>query len=137
MNQLCEMIKRYGPLAGRILLAAIFVLSGWSKITGFAATAGYMASKSMPFTEPLLAGAIIVELGGGILLIIGWLARWAAAAIIVFTIAATLIFHPFWAVEAAQQSMQQIHFMKNLAIVGGLIYVMAFGAGPLSLDNRK
>jgi putative oxidoreductase len=137
MHQLCEAVKHYGPLAGRILMAAIFVKSGFGKIGGFAGTAGYMASKGMPFAEVLLVGAIVVEFVGGIMLIIGWKARWAALAIFLFLIPATLIFHNFWAVDAAQVMNQTNHFYKNVAIMGGMLYIMAFGAGALSLDNRK
>jgi putative oxidoreductase len=137
MNALCESVKTYGPLAGRILVALIFVLSGFGKITGFEGTVGYIASKGLPLPQLATIGALLIELVGGILLIVGWQTRWAATAIFLFLIPTTLIFHPFWAVEAAQQQMQQINFMKNLAIMGGVLYVMAFGAGPLSLDNRQ
>ena len=135
MEKTCELIKHYGPLAGRILLAYIFVLSGIGKIGSFTGTAGYMAGKGMPFAEVLLVGAIVVELGGGIMLIAGWNTRWAALAVFLFIIPSTLIFHNFWAVDAAQVQMETIHFNKNLAIMGGMIYIMAFGAGPLSLDK--
>ena len=137
MNALCEAVKTYGPLAGRILLALIFVISGFEKITGFAGTVGYIASKGLPLPQLAAIGAIIVELGGGILLIIGWQTRWAATAMFLFLIPTTLIFHNFWAVDAAQVQGQTIHFMKNLCIMGGMLYVMAFGAGPFSVDNRK
>ncbi len=137
MDKLCEAVKQYGPLGGRILLSLMFIISGWGKITGFAGTAGFMASKGMPFPELLLAGTIIVELGGGLMLLAGWQARIAALAIFLFIIPATLIFHNFWAVDPAQAQGQMIHFMKNLTIMGGMLYVMAFGAGPLSLDARK
>ena len=85
---------------------------------------------------PDAAAAIAIELIGGILLVIGWQTRWAATAIFLFLIPTTLIFHPFWAVAAGKQ-MEMIQFMKNLCIMGGMLYVMAFGAGPLSVDNRK
>lgn len=137
MDKLCEAAKQYGPLAGRILLSLMFIISGWGKITGFAGTAGYMASKGMPFPQLLLAGAIVVELGGGLMLLFGWKARLAALAMFLFIIPTTLIFHNFWAADPAQVQGQTIHFMKNLTIMGGMLYVMAFGAGPLSLDARK
>ena len=137
MNKLWEVAGQYGPLVGRILLAQIFIVSGLGKVTGFAGTAAYMASKGMPLAEFFAVGAILLELGGGIALILGWQARWGALAILVFTIPATLIFHNFWAVDAAQVQDQMIHFMKNLCIAGAALYVMAFGAGPLSIDNRK
>lgn len=137
MDKLCEAVKQYGPLVGRILLSSMFIISGWGKITGFAGTAGFMASKGMPFLELLLVGTIIVELGGGLMLLFGWKTRLAASAIFLFIIPATLVFHNFWAVDAAQAQGQMIHFMKNFTIMGGMLYVMAFGAGPLSLDARK
>ena len=137
MNRLCEAVKQYGPLGGRILLSLMFIISGWGKITGFAGTAGYMASVGMPFPQLLLVGAIVVELGCGLMLLAGWKARLAALAMFLFIIPTTLIFHNFWAADAAQAQNQMIHFMKNVTIMGGMLYVMAFGAGPLSLDNRK
>lgn len=137
MNQFCEMVKQYGPFAGRILMALIFLVSGFGKITGFAGTAGYMASLGLPFAEALLAGALVFELAGAIMLILGWRVHWGALLLIVFMIPATLMFHNFWAVDAAQYQNQLNHFLKNVAMVGGLLYVMAFGAGPLGLDSRK
>ena len=136
MEKLCEMVKQYGPVAGRILLALIFVFSGFEKITDFEGTLRYIASKDMPLPQLAAVGAIVVELGGGMLLIVGWQARWAATAIFLFLIPTTLIFHNFWAVAAAQHQMQLIQFMKNLCIMGGMLYIMAFGAGPMSLDAR-
>ena len=136
MNALCEAVKTYGPLAGRILLALIFVISGYNKLVGFDGTVGYIASKGLPLPQLAAAAAIAIELVGGILLVVGWQTRWAATAIFVFLIPTTLIFHPFWAVAAGKQ-MEMIQFMKNLCIMGGMLYVMAFGAGPLSVDNRK
>ena len=137
MSALCEAVKNFGPLAGRLLIAAIFILSGYGKIGGFEGTVAQIAGKGMPLPELAAAGAIAVELVGGILLVIGWQARWAATALFLFMIPTTLLFHNFWAFEAAQQTGQRIHFMKNLAIMGGILYVMAFGAGPLSVDERR
>lgn len=137
MGALCEMVRTYGPLAGRILLALIFVVSGFGKLTGFEGTVGYIASKGLPLPQIAAAGAVAVELLGGILLIVGWQTRWAATALFLFLIPTTLMFHAFWAVEGPGARMEQIQFMKNLCIMGGMLYVMAFGAGPLSVDNRK
>ena len=137
MDRLDETLKRYGPLGGRILLSLMFIMSGWGKITGFAGTAAYMASRGMPHPELLLPFAIAIELGGGLMLLTGWKARLAASAIFLFIIPTTLIFHNFWAADAASAQNQMIHFMKNVTIMGGMLYVAAFGAGPLSLDNRR
>jgi len=125
-------LNRFGPLAGRLLIAAIFIFSGFGKITGFDGTVGYIASKGLPLPQLGAIAAIIVELGGGLLLIAGWKARWAAAAMLLFTLAAAVIFHNFWAVPADQAQNQMIHFMKNISMAGGLLYVVVFGAGPLS-----
>jgi len=128
-------LNRYGPLAGRILIALIFVLSGFGKITGFEGTVGYIASKGLPLPQLAAIGSIIVQLGGGILLIIGWKARWAAAAMLVFTALAALFFHNFWAVPPDQAQNQMIHFMKNISMIGGLLFVVVHGSGPLSVDG--
>jgi putative oxidoreductase len=137
MQAMCEVVKTYGPLGGRILLAVIFLVSGFGKVTGFEGTVGYIASKGLPLPQVGAAVAVFVELAGGILLVLGWQARWAATVLFLFLIPTTLIFHNFWAADAAQVQNQTIHFMKNLCIMGGMLYVMAFGAGPLSVDNRK
>jgi putative oxidoreductase len=132
----CELAQRCFPVVGRFLLALIFVLSGWGKITGFEGTVAYMASKGMPFPQFLLPGAIIVELGGGLALMLGWKARWAALALFLFCIPTALVFHNFWAVPPEQAQNQMIHFLKNLAIMGGLLYVVAFGPGPFGIGGR-
>jgi putative oxidoreductase len=119
-------------LAGRLLIAIIFLLSGFGKITAPEATQGYIAAVGMP--APLLAyiGAIIVELGGGILLLIGYRVRPVAAIMAIFTVIAALFFH-----HAFGDQNQMIHFLKNLAMAGGLLQVVAFGAGAFSIDNRR
>jgi putative oxidoreductase len=137
MSKLWEVVRQYGPFIARILLAAIFLISGYDKIGGFSMVAGFMASKGIPLSEIALALSIVLEIGGGLLLIAGWKARWAAAAIFVWLIPVTLIFHNFWAADAAEYQNQLNHFLKNLCIVGGMLYVMAYGAGPLSMDNRR
>lgn len=130
-----DALSRFGPLAGRVLLALIFVLSGFGKITGFEGTVGYIVSKGLPLPQLAAIGAIIVELGGGIMLVVGWKARWAAAAIFAFTALTALVFHNFWAVPADQVQGQMINFMKNISIMGGLLYVVVYGGGPLSVDG--
>ncbi|MCL4692635.1 MAG: DoxX family protein [Candidatus Hydrogenedentes bacterium] len=130
-------LNRYAPLPGRILLSAIFLMSGFGKITDFSGTTGYMASHGMPAAGFLLVMAILLELVGGLSVLTGFKARWGAVALIVFLIPATLIFHAFWSVEPDQVRMQTINFMKNLAIMGGLLQIVAYGAGAFSIDARK
>ena len=129
-----DALIHYGPLVGRLMIAAIFVVSGFGKITGFDGTVGFIASKGLPLPQLAAIAAIVVELGGGILLILGWKTRWAAAAMCIFTVVAALIFHNFWVVPAEQAQNQMIHFMKNICMAGGLLYVVVFGSGPLAVD---
>ena len=117
-------VQPLGLLVGRVLLALIFIGSGFSKITGFADTAASMTAKGIPMAEALLIAAILFELGGGLLLALGYKARWAALAIFLFLILTTLIFH----VDAEQVKMQH-----NLAIMGGMLYVFFQRPGPHEL----
>ena len=137
MEKACEMVRQYGPLAGRLLLALIFLISGYEKIGGFSKVAPFMAAQGVPFAELALVVSIVVEIGGGLLLVLGWKARWAALALLLWLIPVTLLFHNFWAVDAARYQNQFNHFMKNLCIMGGMLYIMAYGAGPVSLDHRR
>jgi len=130
-------LNRFGPLAGRILIALIFLMSGAAKVAGFAGTVGYIASKGLPMPTAGAVAAIIVELGGGLMLVIGWQARLAAATMFAFTFLAAIFFHAFWAASPDQVQNTLIHFMKNISMMGGLLYVVIHGSGPLSVDNRK
>jgi putative oxidoreductase len=128
-------LQGFGLLIARILLAAIFILSGYRKIGGFDGTAAYMAAAGLPFARMLLVPTIAIELGGGLLLAFGWKARWAALALFLFLIPATLIFHAFWGPPPERAMMQAAHFQKNLAILGGMLYVVFCGPGRLSIDR--
>ena len=124
-------------LVGRALIALVFIPAGYSKIGGFAGTAGYIASKGLPLPEVAAALAIAVELGLGLMLLAGLKARWAALGIAIFVAVITPVFHNFWASPAAQQMMQQQAFFKNLAIIGGLLLLVAFGPGGWSVDGDR
>jgi putative oxidoreductase len=124
-------------LVGRVLLALIFVTAGFSKLSGLQGTAGYIGSVGLPAPMLLAVAAGVVELVAGVLIVVGWQARWAALALAGFTAVASVLFHNYWAMPAEQQMMQQLMFMKNVSIVGGLLVLFAFGAGPLSLDARR
>ena len=127
--------KDWAALLGRIVLAVIFVVSGFGKLTGFDGTTGYIASKGLPMPQLLAAVSILIELGGGLAVIIGWKTRWAALAFIVFLIVITPIFHNYWAVPQEQMMGQQINFMKNLSMLGGFLLLLGFGPGRYSLDR--
>lgn len=117
--------------AGRILLAAIFIISGLGKLAAPAGTIGYIASAGLPFATLAFGIAVAVELGGGLLLVLGVKTRWVAAILAVFSIVTGLAFH-----NAIGDQNQFIHLMKNLAMAGGLLQVVAFGAGAFSIDAR-
>ena len=117
---------------GRVLISAIFVLSGLSKLTAAAGTIGYIEAAGLPLAPVALAVAIAIEVLGGLALIIGFKTRWVAAALALFSVVTALAFHS----NLADQN-QFIHFFKNIAMAGGLLQIVAFGGGALSLDARK
>lgn len=127
--------KDWPALLGRILIAVMFVISGFGKLTGFDGTVGYIASKGLPLPQVLAAIAILIELGGGLALILGWKTRWAALAFIVFLLVITPIFHNYWAVPPEQMMGQKINFMKNVTILGGMLLLLGFGPGRFSVDK--
>ena len=127
-----EGVRKYSPVIGRVLIALIFVLSGLGKIMNFDGTLGFMQSVGIPFTAFALVIVIAIELLGGIFLILGLKTKWVAGTLIIYTAIAALIFHTNFA-----DQNQMAHFMKNLAIIGGLILIANYGPGRFSLDKNK
>ncbi|WP_417579974.1 DoxX family protein [Pelagibacterium sp.] len=123
-------LQTYLPTIGRIFLALIFILAGLGKIPAIEGNVGYMEMFGVPGI--LIWPTIIVEIVGGVLLAVGFKARWAAAALGAFTLIAALIFHTDFS-----NQMEMTSFLKNIAITGGMLYVIAFGAGALAIDSRK
>lgn len=124
-------------VVARILLALLFVLAGLNKFAGLEGTAGYIASKGLPMPAILAFLTALLEVVAGLAIAVGFFARPAALALALFTLLATVLFHNFWAMPADQAYVQQLMFMKNLAVVGGLLLVFSFGAGPASVDARR
>ncbi|MGA2409711.1 MAG: DoxX family protein [Candidatus Binataceae bacterium] len=130
-----------GALIGRILLALIFVLSGFGKILQFSGTEQMMAARGIPASEALLVLSILIELGGGLLIVAGFQARWAALVIFLFLIPVTYVFHVQGYQEAMHQRqlmmvmMQRINILKNMSIEGGLLLLASFGPGRFSVDE--
>jgi putative oxidoreductase len=122
----------YLAVVGRVLLAAIFLWSGLGKILDPASALGYIGSVSLPLPEAALGIAIIVELAGGVALVLGYRTKLVAALLALFSVATALVFH-----SAFGDQNQLIHFFKNIAMAGGLLQVAAFGAGPIGIDNRR
>ena len=124
-------------LAGRILLGLIFILSGFGKIAGFAGTVGYIESAHLPLPSLVAVLTIVIELGGGLALVSGFYTRQTALVLAVFTVLAGFIFHNFWDADQAQKMAQQVNFLKNLSIAGGMLVLAAFGPGTMSVDARR
>lgn len=123
-------------LAARVLMALLFVPAGFGKIAGFAGTVGYISSVGLPLPQLGAVIAIVVELGLGLALLVGFKTRISALVIAVFTVAAGVFFHAYWSMPAEQVMINQIMFMKNIAIAGGLLALVAFGPGALSVDAK-
>jgi putative oxidoreductase len=122
---------------GRVLVALLFIPEGFGKIENFAGVAGYIAARGVPLPEVCAAIAVACELGLGLALLLGFQARWAALGLAIFVAVITPIFHNFWALPAAQQMMQEQNFFKNIAVLGGLLVLVAFGPGGWSLDAKR
>ena len=122
---------RYLPFAGRVLIGLPFAMSGLGKLSAYGATTQMIAAVGLPVPPLAFVVAVAVELGGGLLLIAGWRTRLVASALALFAIATALSFHSNFA-----DQNQMIHFLKNVMLAGGLLQIVAFGAGALSLDNR-
>ncbi len=127
------LLKPLPPL-GRVLLALIFVLSGISKLGAIAATSANMASHGIPYAGDLVWGAVALEIGGGAMLIVGLLARLVALALFFYTLVLAVMFHPYWAFTGAAAHAQHSYFYEHLSMMGGMLFVVAFGAGPYSID---
>ena len=123
-----------GLLVGRLFLSVIFLIAGLSKFVNFESTSAYMAAKGMTMIPFFLIGGAVVEVIGSLSLIMGFKARWGALLLILFMIPTTLIFHNFWDYEGPQQQQEFIEFLKNLGIIGGLIYAATAGPGRFSID---
>ena len=122
------------PALGRVLLALIFVLGGIGKLGTIAATSAQMASQGIPYSNILVWAAVALELGGGLMLMTGLFARCVALVLFFYTLALALIFHAYWAVPAAAARTQHAAFFEHIAMMGGMLYVVAFGAGAYSID---
>ncbi|SEA41411.1 MULTISPECIES: DoxX family protein [Acidovorax] len=124
-------------LVSRLLFAVLFLPAGIGKFTGFAGTVGYISSVGLPMPTVAAAVAAVVEVVGSLALIVGFGTRFAALVLAFFTLVASFSFHPYWAVPADQVMITQLLFFKNIAVVGGLLALTAFGAGAWSVDGQR
>src|ERR1700722_8087636 len=134
------MSKLRGPLTvlARVLLCTIFFMAAvGNKIPHFNDVAKVMASVGIPAPQLMLVGAIVFLIAGSLPVIVGYRARWGAALLLTFLVLASYYFHPFWKFEGQTQQDPMIHFMKNLSMMGAMLFVMANGSGPMSVDSRS
>ena len=123
-------------LLGRVLLSAIFIIAGLEKIPGWTNTLGYMQSKGMHAASFFLACAIVIEIVGGLSILLGYRARVGALMLALYLVPVSLIFHNFWMLSGPDAQMQFVNFLKNITIIGGLLGIVANGAGAWSMDSR-
>ena len=125
-------VTRYLPFVGRLMIGLPFAMSGFGKLAAYSATTGMISAAGLPLPPLAFAVAVAVELGGGLLLVAGYRVRFVAGALAVFALATAVSFHNNFA-----DQNQLIHFLKNVMMAGGLLQIVAFGAGALSVDNRR
>ena len=130
-------LQNASALIGRVLIAALFIPAGISKIGGFEGTVGYIASVGLPLATAGAIVAIVIEVVAGAALLVGYRTEPAALVLALFTLVATVLFHNFWAMPADQAFMQQLMFMKNIAVVGGLLVVAALGGGAWAMQRNQ
>lgn len=123
-------------LGGRLLLAQIFLISGVAKVIAWSETSQYMTDHGLPLVPILLFGAVIIEIGAGLALVLGYQARATSTLLVLYLIPVTLTFHAFWNLEGMDRQLQMINLLKNLAILGGLTQIIAYGARTLSIDAQ-
>ena len=125
------------PLIGRVLISIIFIVSGLTKIGMFSMMTGYVAAKGLPLPPVCLGIAAAIEVFGGLAVLLGFRSRIAAWVLFAYLIPTTVVFHNFWAWTGEAAMDAQVHFFKNVAIMGGLLFLTAFGAGAYSIDNKR
>jgi putative oxidoreductase len=124
------------PLLGRLMMSYIFATSGIAKVFGWTGNVTYMSTRHLPMIPMLLAAAMVIELAGSACLVTGYQARIAAFVMFWYTTAVTVLFHNYWASSEAMAGMQETHFRKNLAIMGGLLILAYSGSGKWALGQR-
>jgi putative oxidoreductase len=131
-------VQNFAALGGRVLLAAIFLISGLNKLSDFSGTAAFMSGSGLPAAKFLLVLTILIEIAGSLMIVLGLYTRHVALILFLFMIPVTAVFHNPWAAgDPAQAQQQMIHFLKNLAIMGGLLHLSAFGPGYFSIEARR
>jgi putative oxidoreductase len=125
------------PLIGRVLFSVLFLVSGFFKVAGYSQMVGYATAKGVPMAGVGVAIAAVLELVGGLAILTGFQTRVVASILFLYIIPATYFFHNFWTMTGMERQNNMAHFLKNLAIMGGLLILAANGPGRYSLDARS
>lgn len=131
------MAQSWTLLTGRVLVGSLFLVAGVRHFMFYAGTVSYFTKLGFPAPEAMVWLSIIVHIAGGIMLVVGWKTQWASWLLLALVVIATAMAHRFWQFDATQYANQLNHLLKNLAIIGGLLYVITLGAGAMSVDARK
>jgi putative oxidoreductase len=127
----------FTPLAGRILMSVLFLVSGFFKVGGYSQMVGAATAKGVPLASVAIACAAVLELAGGLAILIGFQTRVAAWILFLYLIPVTFLSHNFWAMQGMEQQDNMVHLLKNVAIMGGLVILATYGAGPYSIDHSR
>lgn len=130
-------VRNILTLLGRVLFSLIFIVAGIQKLMDFKGSVAYITAAGLPYPEILASIAIIFELGGALMILFGWHAKIGALLILIFALTVSFAIHHFWTFPPAEMQTQMMQFLKNLAIAGGALYILTFGAGGYSLDNKR
>ena len=127
----------FTPLAGRILMSVLFLISGFFKIGAYSQMVAYSTAKGVPIASVAIACAAVIELACGLAILVGFQTKIAAWILFLYLIPVTYFFHNFWAMQGAEQQQNMINLLKNVAIMGGLVILATYGAGPYSIDQSR
>jgi putative oxidoreductase len=125
------------PLIGRILMSSVFLIFGVLKFVTFPYYVQLAAGRGMPLPSAAIAAAALLEILGGLAILIGFQTRITSWALFIYLIPTSILFHNYWALEGALRANMEVHFFKNMAIMGGLLFLATYGAGPYSIDEAR
>jgi putative oxidoreductase len=128
-------LNSVAPLLGRIMIALVFLLSGIMKAVNFTLTADQMAAKGIPAVETLLMLSIVIEIVASLMIISGFKARWGALTLLLWMIPVNILYHNFWAMEGSEQFLHRIMFLKNISLMGAMVYIISYGPGTKSIKE--
>lgn len=135
MGKSCCVVANLAAFVGRILVSLVFLLSGYHVFMNYHEILAQMGTLQVPYADIAVPILVVVNLLGGLLVLLGWYTRFGAFLLFLLCVGYTYYFHPYWAVQGGEMVQHLIHFVKNVGLIGALFYLMAFGAGKISIDG--